>query len=373
MANTESTTVTQAPLRVKLTFWLILSALSVLLAEVVSFNTPLPFSFPTVLWVLLVMIPLYGLHIILLSTLIFKRGRVSIAALYLAGALLGMYEAYLMKQFWLPTWSPDWDVTFAGVYWMHVMTLVVYWHPVMAFILPIFAGETFFTTSRESINVLPRPLRTFLGTRGGMISVVGVIVVYMGARIGMGTRNTGLALTAEASVIAAFAALAILWKRVTRSQQYPFRALMPSGRQARIMTAVLLFIYLWHTFLVRPEAIPRSLIPHLTVWLMYAVLIGMFILHLRAGASEPNITVAEAPKLLIWLVTAGLVMGITSLYIWLKITSGSFDYYGWKTLWYGEWAIGALLLLWTILSLFTGRAYFSKQNQSRLADNELSI
>src|SRR5688572_28738202 len=101
MANTETTS--PAPLRVKLTFWLILSALSVLLAEVVSFNTPLPFLFPIVLWVLLVMIPLYGLHVIPLSTVIFKSGRVRIDALYLAGALLGMYEAYLMKQFWLPT------------------------------------------------------------------------------------------------------------------------------------------------------------------------------------------------------------------------------------------------------------------------------
>jgi hypothetical protein len=356
----------QAPLRIKLTFWLILSALSVLLAEVVSFNTPQPFAFPIVLWVLLVMIPLYGLHVILLTSIVFKHGRVSIAALYLAGALLGMYEAYLMKQFWLPTWSPDWDLTWAGVHWMHVMTLVVYWHPVMAFILPVLAAETFFTSSTETIRALPRPVQTFLSIRAGMVIVVALLIVYMGARIGMGTRDLDLALAAEASMIAAFAALAFLWKRVTGGRTYPYVALMPSERQSRVLIAILLFIYVWHTMLVRPEAIPHTLIPHLTVWAMYAVLIGLFLLHLRPPTPQTDTPppTAGLPPLL-WLALAALLTGITMLYISLKVTSGSFDYYGWKTLWYGEWLTGALLLLWTVLSVFRGQISLAQRKRGQ--------
>ncbi|MGA2821829.1 MAG: hypothetical protein ABSF61_14420 [Anaerolineales bacterium] len=51
------------PFRVNLLFWLILSALSVLFAEVTSFSSRFGFFTP---WGLLVVLPLYGLHVLVL-------------------------------------------------------------------------------------------------------------------------------------------------------------------------------------------------------------------------------------------------------------------------------------------------------------------
>ena len=83
-------------------FWIILAALSTFFAEVFSGSDMFPFFHP---WGLLVVVPLYGLHIILLSSLVYRAGKPRFASLVFAGMLFGLYEAYLTKVLWAPPWG----------------------------------------------------------------------------------------------------------------------------------------------------------------------------------------------------------------------------------------------------------------------------
>src|SRR5689334_7015492 len=96
------TTPTQPLLRTKIIFWILLGVLSVIFAEVVSYSSPSPFFDA---WVMLFTYPLYTLQTLVLASLIFRKHRVSWHILFLAGAIFGMYEAYVTKVLWNPTWG----------------------------------------------------------------------------------------------------------------------------------------------------------------------------------------------------------------------------------------------------------------------------
>jgi hypothetical protein len=96
--------VAAVPLRVRLVFWALMGALSVVFAEVVACSTPFPFIHP---WGVLVVVPLYSLHTLVLAPLVFRRRMVRLTSLWLAGAIFGLYEAYVTKVLWHPGWLQD--------------------------------------------------------------------------------------------------------------------------------------------------------------------------------------------------------------------------------------------------------------------------
>lgn len=273
--------------------------------------------------------------------------------LYLSGAIIGMYEAYLTKVLWVPYWGQEWTLVVGGVYMMHAMTLVGYWHPVMAFLLPVLIGENLFTSSGETLAALPRPLRNALRTRAG--AVVGVLIglAYFGVRQGLNSPEPVQSLRSGLAAVIVVFVLAMLWQHANREPRYTFRELLPNDRQTWILGVLLAGYYVGHFFIMRPDALPRTLAPHLTVWVMYAVLMTLLILHVRRSASAsqdaPNLLKMFSPMgallagLLFPLLSAGTVM--------LKLGDPSFHHYLWKSIWYGEWAIGALLALWAVVSL----------------------
>ena len=74
----------------RLLFWAILGGLSVFFAEVSVGSYPFPFTDP---WGLLVVCPLYLLHLLVLGYVVLARRRPRLSALFFAGALVGLYEA----------------------------------------------------------------------------------------------------------------------------------------------------------------------------------------------------------------------------------------------------------------------------------------
>ena len=127
---TESVLSPKVSTRDKLIFWLFLGGLSAVSAEIISSATLFPF-FP--LWGVLVVLPSYGLHVLVLAYLNFRKPRVTMTTLFLAGAIFGLYEAYLTKVLWSPTWG-EWNWQFGGVYVIQTIVLVLFWHPLMAYI-----------------------------------------------------------------------------------------------------------------------------------------------------------------------------------------------------------------------------------------------
>lgn len=275
--------------RQRVLFWVLLGSISVILTEVVTFSSPFPFL---TLWGVLVVFPLYTLHVLLLGWLIFRRKRLNLHILFLAGALLGMYEAYVTKVLWKPTWG-DATLTFGGVYVVQTAILVLFYHPLMAFVLPLVIAESLFATSRETLLCLPVRVQRWL--RGRTTLVASLFAAYCGLFHSLNASSTHVALASSLSSGAVFWALVCWWRRTSRDRAYTLRHLLPTNRQAAWLGGLLFFGYLWQGVLLRPEAMPRTLVPHLTVWTMYWILGGLLYLQLRRAPDLSSDDVAGEP------------------------------------------------------------------------------
>jgi hypothetical protein len=273
---------------IKWLFWLILGACSVIFAEVTCYSAPFPFFDG---WGLTVVCPLYGLHTLVLAWLIFRRRRVTLETLFLAGAVFGLYEAYMTKVLWNPTWG-DFPWTAGGIYIAQTAILVLFWHPVMAFIVPLLVGENIFTSSCETRQALPGWMQQALGSRKRILLSVAAFAVFCGMTEGVNAPSAGISLLSCAGAGVVFWGLALLWRLATRKRAYTLRDLLPSDREALVLGGLLLAGYIGLGLILRPEALPRSLVPHLTIWALYLILFALLALNFRR-APEPAAQTTE--------------------------------------------------------------------------------
>ncbi|MCC6730974.1 MAG: hypothetical protein IT208_16730 [Chthonomonadales bacterium] len=277
------------PLRRKLLFWALLTALSVLFVEVVTNSAPFAFFNP---WGLLVTCPLYGLHVLVLARIVFLAPRVRLPLLFTAGAILGLYEAYITKVLWDPTWG--WRLwTVGGVHVFQTALLLLDAHPFMAFLLPLAVAEVFFTSSREIQVSLPGRLSRALETDQGRRRAMVALALYFGAYHALAAPPT-LAVASAAAGTAFALALGWLWRRSCAGAAITLRRLLPSGRQTGALVALLALYYLLTGVFLRPQSIPRTATPHVTILALYAVLFALLWLGLRAarGLAPPAIRAA---------------------------------------------------------------------------------
>jgi hypothetical protein len=210
----------------KLFSWLIHGTLSVLFAEVAGGSAPFPFFDA---WGLYAVLPLYTLHIVFLSFVVLRPGRrVPFTALFSAGAVFGLYEAYITKVIWDPTWGEK-ELAIGGVYLAQTAILVLYWHPFMAFLAPLLAGELLLTSSTEVLDALPAFLGRALRTRRVFAAAVPGLLVFLWLRAPGGKRRAGLTLC----------------------------DLLPDGRQELVVGLLLAAFYAATGLLIRPESVVR--------------------------------------------------------------------------------------------------------------------
>lgn len=267
----------QVTLKNRLVFWLMLGSISVILAEVTCFSTPFPFFTG---WGLLVTTPLYMLHTLALSILIFRRKQVTLPVLFLAGLVFGLYEAYITKVLWNPTWG-DTKWMLGGVSVVQTSVLILFWHPWMAFILPVALGETLFTASNEIKSALPCWLQHSLYNRKGRILVLIGFGMYCGAYQSMNATSLITALLSSLSSAVVFFGLAFGWDRLSGGKRYTFRQMLPSDRLAMGVMSLLAVFYLVSIFAIRPEAMPHTIGPHMIIWMLYLAAFGLIFLNLR--------------------------------------------------------------------------------------------
>ena len=126
-------------------------------------------------WGLLVTFPLYLGHTLFLFNLAIRTGRTSLRQLYFFGMLFGLYEALITKVLWYgyPDSAGAMVGYFIGVAWGEFLTLVLFWHPVMSFILPILMYELL---SRDHI---PGHEWLIKKSRGTLLGVI--VLILMGA------------------------------------------------------------------------------------------------------------------------------------------------------------------------------------------------
>ena len=248
---------TAARLRTKLFFWLILGTLSVFFAEVASGSAPFPFYDA---WGLYAVLPLYSLHIVFLAFAVMRPvRRVPFTALFCAGAVFGLYEAYITKVIWDPTWGEK-GLAVGGVYLAQTAMLVLYWHPFMAFLAPLLAGELLLTSSTETLEALPAFLGRAVRTPRVFIAAV-VAAVLIGAGKAVNSPTPGHALASILSSAAVPGLLVLLWLRApggARRAGLALRDLLPDGRQGLVIGLLLAAFYVVTGILIRPGSMPRA-------------------------------------------------------------------------------------------------------------------
>ena len=288
------------PRRHKLFFWILLAAYSTFFAEVFAGSDMFPFFH---LPGLLFEVPLYGLHLLVLITLIYRHGRPRFAALVFAGAFVGLYEAYITKMVWQPTW--DAFLVVADIAVVEVFVLLG-WHTWLSFVTPPILGEGLLTASRDLLQGLPPRLRRFYGSRLGWLA----LAVFGALFQSINSPDPWHSLLSGVGNVGVLVALTLLWKRATRHRHYALADLLPGRRALWGMVLGLAVLYGLMTPAITPERIPPVWPGQVIVWGMYAIFAFLFVRALRQAArwrgasASPSFPSARA------LLGAGLVFAV---------------------------------------------------------------
>jgi hypothetical protein len=277
------------PKYVKYISWLIISMLSVFFAETISGSFIYPFFSP---WGILVLIPLYGLHTLVLAYIVFSFGKPRLYTLFIAGAIFGLYEAYITKVLWSPPWGAQ--IFGGGVALVELVVLVLWWHPWMAFIVPLFVSEAAISRSREIWGGLPVKVQRLFNSKKNVYIALVSFAAFFGF---MQSANTGSILNAVSAPIAAFLIMALVWlfRNKTKGAEYNFMDLLPDKKEFLLLSGALIILYIILTLIIRPEEMP-GIGPQLLIVLIYVFLFGLLYLSLKKSKSIGTY-MAESPAI----------------------------------------------------------------------------
>jgi len=215
------------------------------------------------LWSLLVTLPLYLFHLVFLINIAFKSKRVKITDLYLFGVLFGLYESWITKVLWVGYMSSDKPIigTLFGVSIAEFPILVLFWHPIMSFLLPILTYEIVTNQVITTHNSLIK--KTKLKTM-----IILVCLLCFSSFIANGNSyhllSTNLALVVTLFIVIL---LSIIVKRKN------FFSLIISNKRLIIISGYLVILYLLTFFYLLPESIPNQVAPYLTIIIFYLFII----------------------------------------------------------------------------------------------------
>lgn len=264
------------PKKHKWLFWIILAAFSTFFAEVLSGSDMFPFFNA---WGILVVVPLYGLHIILLASLVYRADKPRFSSLIYAGMLFGLYEAYLTKVLWAPPWGDP--VIIAGFAPVETLVLVFWWHAWFSFIIPLLVVEKLLTCSTSLGHSLPGKFGKLFNSWGGLAGVM----AFGGLFQSINSPGVGASLLSGISTTVVLVSLVLLWKRITKDQTYSMAELLPDRKQFKWLLIPVGIMYLTMGILIRPDGYPR-LIGHLMIWILYGITIYLFSKSQKKPAPE---------------------------------------------------------------------------------------
>lgn len=294
-------------------FWLIVSAFSVFFAEVVSGSQPLAFmQFPGTPMMMLI----YGIHALVLASIVWRRDRVDFASLVFAGVVFGLYEAYITKVIWTPLSSEN-PIVVGGFNILTALMLVFVWHPFMAFIVPLFAVERCMLSSSDMLAACGPRWRRWLANWP--------VLVIFAAAMGLfhGTIMPSFAVAAGSAVGCSLVLLALvwLWTGPVGGGSLTMRELLPRGIEWIVLAMLLLAQYVLYGLVWRSDKLP-GLGPQAVVWgayVLFIALLGMAVTR-RPVPSTRVAVPRRRPSVTTWLVFAAVFAG-TSLLVHVPLHS----------------------------------------------------
>ncbi len=272
----------------KVFFWLILSALSVFFAEVISGSYIFPFSTP---WGWIAVVPLYGLHLLVIGYVVY-RGRPNLWLLFVGGIIFGLYEAYITKVLWIPSWG-DPTILIAEISIVEFIVLVFWWHPLFSFILPLFSAELLLTGSSEIFYGFPKRLKEKLVEYP--VALPALFFIWAGLMHGGSSPSIVHSLGSSISVFVFIFILAKVWQSKFRAPKTRLRSLMPNKKEVLLLSIPLAVIYILMGIFMRPEIFP-GILGHgiiLVAYIISFMLLGQGIK--RSKRKKPDTSI-RAPR-----------------------------------------------------------------------------
>jgi hypothetical protein len=259
-------------------FFLVLGLYSTFFAEVLSGSAP---DFLTNSFGYFGIFPIYALHSVLLAALIFSRKKpFSLRTLYFVSLLFGMYEAYITKVIWEPPWGET-LVKVAGISVIDTAVLVLFWHAVISFIIPLILSEELLTSSGRIRRVIPEKWRArLLGWRG--VVLLGLFGSFM---VGQKIADPGDALALVLLDCLAIVLMAGAWKLIFRKRDLDLADLLPRKWGRWVYGILMAGYYLFFGLTIRREVRP-GFAGHAMVLLMYAGIGVLIYLSMRKDSQD---------------------------------------------------------------------------------------
>ena len=261
------------------TLIILIGCLSMFMAEVFAGSSQMWFID---LWSLLVTFWLYLGHLLLFLNLAMRSKRTSIPQLYLWGILFALYESWVTKVLWAgyPGSEGPAIALVGGIAILEFSTLVFFWHPILAFIMPILVYESF-ALSNES----PLPLEKkifishlpYLKKGKKKFLFFYIFLIFTGATIL--SFNTGFnVVIAGIAIIGSIGLIYIFYKLSIKKNPNSFSiySLRLGKKGLRIVFIYIGLLYLITFFVLLPERIPTSIVPFLIIIGFY-VFIGVIL------------------------------------------------------------------------------------------------
>ena len=240
---------------------------------------------------LILAFPLYLFHSMLFINLAVRTNKTSIPQLYLWGVIFGLYESWITKVLWYGFPGSEGPIFgyYRGIAILEFSILVLFWHPVFAFVIPVLVYESFTDLKDSSINIENKIFMSHLqyltSTKRNLF--VYIFLTVVGASFL--TINSGYNIfTVVISIIGSIALTYLLFKlgrKKNHSISIYSLKLGKKGFSLVIIYIVLLYIITF--FILLPEKLPTSAQP-------YLVIIGFYIfielmLHLSKPTIEKNV------------------------------------------------------------------------------------
>ncbi len=212
---------------------------------------------------------LYFAHFFLFTTLAIKTGRTSLSSLYLWGVLFGLYESWITKVIWAGYPGEGKPVMGTiGPYGFAEISMVVIYHPVMSFLLPLavtcvlcpslrahFPGLAWFTGKQKRSRLL-------------QIYIVGTFVLVMALN---SLSTVILSLNLVLAVVLLTLLLRLTKRTLADCEGLP---IVTFGKRGMVgLSLYLAVLYSVMYFVFRPEGLPSVAVQCLTfVWYAWVIL-----------------------------------------------------------------------------------------------------
>lgn len=142
-------------------------------------------------FVFILVIPLYASHFLFLTHIAVKTGRTSWPALYIFGLIFGLYETWVTKVIWSGYPGEDgFAMGTIGTWWgVHeTLGLVMFYHAVVSFLLPIVVLSTLFPSFGRHFpvgNWLLAKTKWGAIRRTGLLLMLGIVSGFNMADVGL--------------------------------------------------------------------------------------------------------------------------------------------------------------------------------------------